>query len=101
MNYQEFLAGKKRSHLPSGFDVAKLNDGLFEFQKFVTKRALHHGKYAVFSGTGTGKTRMQVEWAHRVCEHTGNPVLIFAPLAVSGQTILEAEKMGITVTQLS
>ena len=51
MNYQEFLAGKKRSHLPSGFDVAKLNDGLFECQKFVTKRALHHGKYAVFSAT--------------------------------------------------
>ena len=100
MNYQEFLLGKKKGHIPSGFDVAKLSDGLFEFQKFVTKRALHHGKYAVFSGTGTGKTRMQVEWAHRVCEHTGNPVLIFAPLAVSGQTILEAEKMGITVTRL-
>jgi hypothetical protein len=42
-----------------------------------------------------GKTPMQLEWARQVCEHTGGRVLILAPLAVSHQTVREAEKFGI------
>jgi hypothetical protein len=40
---------------------------------------------------------MQLEWAHKVNEHTGKPVLILAPLAVSGQTIKEGKKFHIDV----
>ena len=101
MNYQEFLATKKKNHVASGFSVKCTNKHLFKFQKFVTERALLHGRYAVFSGTGTGKTRMQVEWAHQVSLHTGKPVLIFAPLAVSGQTIIEAAEIGYKITKAS
>jgi DNA modification methylase len=38
---------------------------------------------------------MQLEWAFQVSKKTGKPVLILAPLAVSGQTIKEGEKFGI------
>lgn len=99
-NYIDFLERKRKFHLPTGLDVGELPDGLFDFQKFVTKRALHYGKYAVFSGTGTGKTRMQEVWSNEVVKHTGKPVLILAPLAVSGQSIEEAEKINIPVMRL-
>ena len=96
-DYQSFLESKKKTHQPTGFEVNELKYDLFEFQKFVCKRALKHGKYAVFSGTGTGKTRQQLVWSQKIVEHTKKPVLILAPLAVSGQTIKEAQKIGIHV----
>ena len=58
---------------------------LFDFQKFTVKRALKSGKYAIFANTGQGKTPMQLEIAHRVYLHIQKPVLILAPLAVTGQ----------------
>lgn len=100
--YKEFLANKRRVHVATGFevDIDKLNEGLFKFQKFVTHRSIKHGKYAVFSGTGTGKTRMQLSWAWEVTNHTNKPVLILAPFAVNGQTIQEGEVIGIKVNHL-
>jgi hypothetical protein len=100
--YKKFLLAKKKAHVPSGFDIPVdgLSDNLFQFQKFVTHRALKHGKYAVFSGTGTGKTRMQEVWADKVSEKTNKPVLILAPFAVSGQTIVEGNSIGIKVLNL-
>jgi hypothetical protein len=95
--YLDFLEKKQKVHIESGFDVYELNYDLFNFQKFVVKRALHHGKYAVFSGTGTGKTRKQSVWSVEVNNHTNKPVLILAPLAVSGQTIKEAKKIGVEI----
>jgi hypothetical protein len=53
------------------------------------------GRAAIFADTGLGKTRMQVEWARVVHEHTGKPVLILAPLAVGGQTIDEGVSIGV------
>ncbi len=40
---------------------------------------------------------MQLEWANQVNKNTGKPVLILAPLAVSGQTIKEGKKFHIDV----
>jgi hypothetical protein len=98
-DYDIFLEKKQKTHIKSGFDVSPelLNDGLFEFQKFIVKRALHCGKYAIFADCGLGKTFMQLEWARHVVLHTDLPVLILAPLAVSGQTISEGDKFGIPV----
>ena len=97
MDYNDFLATKKKSHVTSGFDIAQdeLNPSLFDFQRFIVQRALKAGKYAIFADCGLGKTLMQLEWAKRVTEHTGSPVLILAPLAVTGQTIAEGSKFGI------
>jgi DNA modification methylase len=99
MDYLEFLETKQKSHIFSGFDIEEnqLNKNLFDFQKFIVKRALSAGKYAIFADCGLGKTLMQLEWANKVSKRTDKPVLILAPLAVSGQTINEGKKFGIHV----
>lgn len=99
MEYKEFLEGKCKRNIESGFDVDEilLNKYLFPFQKFIVKRALRKGKYAVFADCGLGKTIMQLEWSRLVVETTDMPVIILAPLAVAGQTIKEGEKFGIEV----
>jgi len=100
--YKEFIASKRKRIIESGFNVheSDLNASMFPFQKFITKRALRIGKYAIFADCGLGKTLMQLEWAKQVTTRTGLPVLILAPLAVANQTIQEGEKFGIPVLKL-
>jgi superfamily II DNA or RNA helicase len=76
---------------------AVLNPELFDFQKYCVKRALAVGKFALFEDCGLGKTIQQLEWAQKVFDHTSQPVLILAPLAVISQTIKEGEKFGYKV----
>lgn len=96
-SYADFLQQKRKSHIQSGFNPGELSHGLFPFQKHVVTKALRSGKYAIFSGCGTGKTPMQLVWAEQVYNYTKKPVLILAPLAVSGQTIQEGKKFNIDV----
>lgn len=100
MDYQEFLQQKQKTHIESGFEVDQLNSNLFDFQKFIVKRALKAGKYAIFADCGLGKTLMQLEWAYQVQKNTNKPVLILMPLAVKGQTMQEAQKFGIDTTNI-
>lgn len=97
--YLDFLNKKQKAHIFSGFDVNEneLNNQMFPFQKFIVKRALKAGKYAIFADCGLGKTLMQLEWANRVNKETNKPVLILAPLAVAGQTIKEGAKFHIDI----
>ena len=101
MSYQEFLKSKRRSYRPAGFDIdfESLNPESFgarhQFQPHVIQWACKLGRSALFAKYGTGKTRMQLEWANQVAQHTGGNVLILAPLAVAHQTIKEASKFGI------
>ena len=103
MEYKEFLKAKQKEVILSGFDIeeSNLNNKLFEFQKFTVKRALKAGKYAIFADTGMGKTIMQLEIAKQVFDKTNKPVLILAPLAVTGQTIEEGAKFGIEVNRFT
>ncbi|GJQ07491.1 DNA methyltransferase [Capnocytophaga cynodegmi] len=103
MNYQEFLNSKQRKIIEAGFDIegSKLNSNLFDFQRYIVKKALKMGRYAIFADCGLGKTLMQLEFAHKVSHHTQKPVLILCPLAVAGQTIKEGEKFGIEVQKLN
>ena len=103
MNYEKFLQNKIENVVISGFDIDEneLNNKLFDFQKFIVKRALKIGRYAIFADTGLGKTIMQLEWAYQVCNYTNKPVLILAPLAVSNQTIEEGKKFGIEVEKFN
>ena len=98
-DYTEFLKTKQKKHIESGFEIEEkeLNEKLFDFQKHIVKRALKAGRYAIFADCGLGKTIMQLEWAQNVVRKTNRPVLILAPLAVSGQTIEEGQKFGIDV----
>lgn len=99
MTYEQFLESKQKRIAQSGFDIdeSELNKSLFDFQKFIVKRALKTGKYAIFADCGLGKTLMQLEWANQVNKKTNKPILILAPLAVSGQTIQEGKKFHIDV----
>ena len=101
--YHSLLKSKTKTLIQSGFEVADtdLNKFLFHFQRFIVKRALLAGKYAIFADCGLGKTLMQLEWASQVYRYTKKPVLILAPLAVVEQTIQEGEKFGIAVTLAS
>lgn len=99
MSYQEFLSKKAIVAEPVGFaPVLPINKKLFDFQRDCVRWALARGRAALFEDCGLGKTPQQLEWAKHVAHHTGKPVLIFAPLAVSQQTKREGEKFGIEVT---
>jgi len=53
---------------------------------------------ALFQDCGLGKTIEQLEWAKLVSERMHGPILIVAPLAVSGQTAREGKRFGYDVT---
>lgn len=101
MEYSEFLKTKHKSIIDSGFEIdeSELNPKLFPFQKFVNKRALKAGKYAIFGDTGTGKTPMQLDIANQVTKRINKPVIILAPLGVTGQTIEKGIEFGYKVNR--
>ena len=99
MTYEQFLA-QKASVIPVcgfAFDKAEMNPNMFEWQKDIVCWALKKGKAALFEDCGLGKTIQQLEWCRIIAEHTNQPCLILAPLAVSQQTVREGEKFGIPV----
>jgi DNA modification methylase len=95
--YRRYLESKIVTASASGFEPKSLSPHLFDFQEHCVRTALKKGRYALFQDCGLGKTLQQLEWAHQVVEFTRQPVMILAPLAVSGQTIKEGEKFGIAV----
>jgi len=102
MEYKDFLKNKIKTNTLSGFDISesKLNKNMFPFQKFIVKRAIKCGKYAIFADCGLGKSLMQLSWAEQIVLFTGKPVLILAPLAVVGQTKLEGIKFHIDMNNI-
>ncbi|HEY7117514.1 MAG TPA: DEAD/DEAH box helicase [Tepidisphaeraceae bacterium] len=96
MSYDAFRATKGRSVDAVGIEVAPdaIHPSLHGFQRDLVRWALRKGRAAIFSTTGTGKTRMQLEWARL----SGERVLIVAPLAVAQQTVREAGALGIELT---
>ena len=100
-NYSDFVVHKSERAVHTDsivLTVDDLNDKLYDFQKDIVRWALAKGRAAIFADCGLGKTAMQLEWAHRVCVHTGGSALIVAPLTVSPQTVGEGLKFGVPVT---
>lgn len=99
LDYQTFLASKRTVAQTSGIDIPidAIHPELFDFQKALVQWALRKGRSALFTECGTGKTFMQLSWAHIVHFHTNKDVLILAPLAVANQTVAEGAKLGIQV----
>lgn len=97
LSYSEFLASKTRRFGETGFTVSAnaLPANLFDWQNRIVRWALRKGRAAIWADTGLGKTAMQLAWADQVAQQTGKPVLILTPLAVSYQTVAEAEKFGL------
>src|SRR5262249_22377633 len=76
----------------------ELPEAMKPHQADITRWALRRGRAAVFAGTGLGKTFIELAWAKIVAEHTGKPVLIFAPLAVARQHVREAAHFDMSAT---
>jgi hypothetical protein len=95
MQYQTFLASKQHSAALTGFAPVFRPDFLFDFQAALVDWAVNLGRAAIFADCGLGKTPIQLTWAQNIVQHTNRPVLIVAPLAVSAQTIREADKFAI------
>lgn len=102
LTYDDFIKSKIKRITDSGFEVSEsdINPLCFDFQKYIIKRAIKQGRFAIFADCGLGKTLMQLEWATHVSYHEDKPVLILAPLAVSGQTVAEANKFGLHCEKL-
>jgi len=95
MSYAEFLQQKALTVAPVGFTPSAFLAPLFPFQQDIVSLACKLGRFCIWADCGMGKTPMQLEWAHQVCQQTGGRVLILAPLAVSHQTVREASKFHI------
>ena len=95
MDYQDFLSKKRQLDNNFGFDPEFVPDFLFPFQQDLVRWAVNKGRAALFCDTGLGKTAMQLTWAQNIVQKTNKPVLVLTPLAVSGQTLREADKFGI------
>lgn len=100
MDYESFVASKRRAELATGHAPGPLNEHLFDFQHAIVSWAVRRGRAAIFADTGLGKTLMQLAWADEVASHTGGIVLVLAPLAVSEQTIEQGRTFGIEVSRV-
>ncbi len=100
-DYMEYLDMKSAQRGKKAIVVEpdSMNKHLYDFQADITAWALEKGRAAIFADCGLGKTLMQLVWADEVTRHTGGNVLILTPLAVSYQTVREAEKFGIDVAR--
>ncbi len=101
MTYEQFLQDKALTVAPVGFEASGFLAPLFPFQKDIVSLACKLGRFCIWADCGMGKTPMQLEWAHQVCQQTKGRVLILAPLAVSHQTVREAQKFGISGVEYS
>jgi DNA modification methylase len=103
LTYEELIKRKITRAMPDGFDISEneMNPILFPVQKFVLKRALKQGRFAILADCGNGKTYMQLEWGKLMHLHTGGLYLFFAPLAVVEQTIEQGLDLGIQVSKLN
>lgn len=94
-DYAEFLAAKSQHNTGDGFEPIWMPDFLFDFQTDLVDWAIRMGRSALFADCGLGKTPMALTWAENVRRKTNRPVLYVTPLAVSFQTVQEAEKFGV------
>jgi hypothetical protein len=94
--YRSLVAQKAVAFQPRGLaKIPALSPAMKDHQAHCTDFALRSGSAALFLDTGLGKTLCALEWGRVIVEHTNAPVLMLAPLAVSGQHQREADKFGI------
>lgn len=93
--YELFIRQKSQLDGFFGFEPLYMPDFLFPFQVALIEWAVKKGRGGIFADCGLGKTPMELVWAQNVHLHTGKPVLILTPLAVTNQFVQEAIKFGI------
>lgn len=82
-DYLAFLRAKMPRAEVAGFEPATpCAPSMFSHQRDVSQWAVRGGRRAVFANFGLGKTRMHIQIAKWVHEHTGGRYLFVAPLGV-------------------
>lgn len=61
--------------------VPERDSHLFDYQRWMTGKALERERFAVYADCGLGKTAVELSWAHAVAERYGR-VLFLCPLSV-------------------
>lgn len=93
--YSDFLQRKTQLGGDYGFEPLWMPDFLIDFQQVLTGWNIRKGRSATLADCGLGKSPMQLVWAENIVRQTNKRVLIATPLAVSDQTIREAEKFSV------
>jgi hypothetical protein len=94
-DYAAFLAAKAQVGDGDGFEPSWYPDALFPFQQALAEWSIRIGRGALYADCGMGKSALALTWAENVLRHTGRPVLIITPLAVTFQFEAEARKFGV------
>lgn len=99
-SYISFLRGKVPQAEVAGFEPpSEPHDSLFPHQVDVCRWAIRGGRRAIFASFGLGKTRMHLQIASWVCEHTCGRFLIICPLGVRQEfTQSDGPAMGLELT---
>lgn len=101
MDYRELVARSIVRHDSRGIDApAVLPDAIRQHQRNAVEFALQKGSAALFLDTGLGKSLCAFSYADNVTRHTGKPVLMLAPLGVTGQHLNEARRFGFDETRV-
>lgn len=85
-------------HVSRGIDRRDMPTAIREHQRHAVDFALGKGSAALFLDTGLGKSLCAFTYAENVAKETGKPVMMFAPLGVTGQHHSEAAKFGFDAT---
>lgn len=93
--YRDFIRQKSQLDGDYGFEPYDIPDYLFDFQRALAEWAIRKGRAAIFADCGMGKTLLEMVWANNVYKHTGKPVMLLTPLAVTSQHVHEAERFNI------
>lgn len=91
--YADFLASKAARTGDAGHEITPddVHPSLHPWQNDLVRWSVARGRAALWTTTGTGKTRMQLEFAR----HSGDTALVVAPLAVCQQTVREAGQLDL------
>lgn len=100
MNYRSLVEKSVIRYERHGTDLRDFPEAIRPHQANAVEFALDRGSAALFLDTGLGKTLSAFTWAHNVTRHTGKPVLMLAPLGVTGQHLTEAGKFGFNDTTI-
>ena len=93
--YADFIAGKLQLPAGDGFAPHWTPDFLYDHQRYLMEWTLREGCAADLIDCGLGKSPIQLAVGQNVVEQTNRSALLAAPLAVSHQTMREAEKFDI------
>lgn len=98
LDYRQIVERSIVRHDARGIDRRDMPDAIREHQRHAVDFALSKGSAALFLDTGLGKSLCAFTYAENVIAETGKPVLMLAPLGVTGQHKGEAAKFGFDAT---